>query len=212
MKNKLKYFIGEVLPPSIPIALAIALGVVGCKGATQDIENFPISTFSIEQVEEEFAVNDDDHPRAEKDPLHLSQARKIVAQDVRATSHDGGYWVGGYIENGEEFIMGGSDIKDHDTYLTEAQAADLYGNKAEHKDPNAAPHRSVAESIDLSGSHTQQLKLALAQRAIIDNVHAWNIAGNAVGTDDQRRTTQELSSANATTRDMLEQLKDGLPK
>lgn len=212
MKNKFKHFFGEILPPAVPIALAIALGVVGFKGATQDTNNYPDSTTTIERLEDRFTIHDDAHPQAEKDPLSLEQARKRVAQDTSMTKGSG-YWVGGYVEDGVTHHIGGGDIENPQTYLTAGQDAELYNfTLGENKDPNVATHRSVAHSIEMYGTHTQQIKLALAQRAIIDNQEAWNAAGKALETSHQSDTAEDLEQANAITHAMLRQLRDGLPK
>lgn len=212
MKNKFKHFFGEILPPAVPIALAIALGVVGCKGATQDTDNYPDSTTTIERLQDRFAVHDDAHPQADKDPLSLEQARKRVAQDTSMTK-GGGYWVGGYVEDGVTHYAGGGDIQNPDTYLTVGQSATLYDYTLRKKqDPNVATHRSVAHSIEMYGTHTQQIKLALAQRAITNNIKAWNAAGKALETSSQLDTAEDLEQANAVTHNMLRQLRDGLPK
>lgn len=198
-------------------AAAVAFGVVGAfVGATalkcvvQNPADSSVGTATSAAVI-------DPHTNAKKPPLSRGQASIRVKRDVKSSKGTGPYWVGGYVEDGETIVMGGSDINNDETYFTLGQAAKNYDISPKYidqflrgQDPNTARHRSVAETIQLQGSHTQKLGLAVTQFAIMKNIAAWNTAGHKVGTEDQESAIEQLDDANKTTRRMLEQLDDSL--
>lgn len=207
-QNRLKSYIGERLPAYVSAVVIGALGAIGASHVVADTLKKP----SVEQTAIDLSPADP-HVGKELPPLMPAQARKKMAYDVKMTAHGGGYWVGGYVEDGVTHHIGGGDIENPDTYLTAGQTAELYNfTLGENKDPDVATHRSVAHSIEMYGTHEQQIKLALAQLAIIDNINDWNAAGDALGTSQQTKVAENLEESNAITHDMLRQLREGLPK
>lgn len=207
-RNKFKSYFGERLPAYVSAVVIGALGAIGASHVVVDSLKKP----SVEQTAIDLSPADP-HVGKELPPLTPAQARKKMAYDVKMTAHGGGYWVGGYVEDGVTHHIGGGDIENPDTYLTAGQTAELYNfTLGKNKDPDVATHRSVAHSIEMYGTHEQQIKLSLAQRAIKVNIEEWNVAGHKLGTSQQTKAGENLDESNEVTHTMLRQLRDALPK
>lgn len=205
--KRLRNIADRYVRPTIPAVLIGALGAVGASYVVAD----RLETPSVEQ--KAIDMSPADPHKNELPPLMPHQAHKKMAKDVDMTSHGGGYWVGGYVEDGITHYVGGGDIENPDTYLTAGQIAKVYNfTLSKGEDPDVATHRSVAHSIEMYGDQDQQIKLGYTQLAITKNIDDWNAAGHALGTSRQTEAAKDLKKSNAQTHDMLRQLHDSLPK